>query len=138
MDRPILKIFNFNGSRISSLQRVRAMKAVFEALDSDIISIQEIDIKSSVMVFSNSYHVLVNLENEAQDSIGVVTLVKRTLRIKDFIIGGSGRVDFILEISSIGMYILSLEQTTRSGVRNSFGKHFLITSRYGRIGLNTH
>ena len=90
MDRPILKFFNFNGSRMSSLQRIRSMKAVFEALDSDIISIQEIDIKSSVLVFSNAYHVFVNLDNEAKDAIGIVTLVKRSLKIKDFIIGGSG------------------------------------------------
>ena len=92
MDRPILKFFNFNGSRMSSLQRIRSMKAVFEALDSDIISIQEIDIKSSVLVFSNAYHVFVNLDNEAKDAIGIVTLVKRSLKIKDFIIGGSGRI----------------------------------------------
>ena len=91
MDRPILKFFNFNGSRMSSLQRIRSMKAVFEALDSDIISIQEIDIKNSVLVFSNAYHVLVNLDNEAKDAIGIVTLVKRTFKIKDFIIGGGGR-----------------------------------------------
>ena len=68
------------------------MKAVFEALDSDIISIQEIDIKSSVLVFSNAYHVLVNIDNEAKDAVGIVTLVRRTLQIKDFIIGGSGRI----------------------------------------------
>ena len=54
MDRPILKFFNFNGSRMSSLQRIRSMKAVFEALDSDIISIQEIDIKNSDRPQNNS------------------------------------------------------------------------------------
>ena len=48
MDNSILKIFNFNASRISSLQRVRAIKSVFEAFDEDIISIQEIDIKSFI------------------------------------------------------------------------------------------
>ena len=135
MDRPILKIFNFNGSRISSIQRIRSV-AVFEAYDADIISIQEIDIKSSVLVFSNAYHVLVNIEDEAKDSIGIVTLIKRTLKVKDFLIGGSGRViglhvdeslDSMLEISSIGMYILGLGQIIKPGVRNFFGKHFLIT-----------
>ena len=69
MDNSIIRIFNFNASRISCLQRIRSMKAVFEALDSDIISIQEIDIKSSVLVFSNAYHVLVNIDNEAKDAI---------------------------------------------------------------------
>ena len=48
MDRPTLKIFNFNGSRISGVQRVQYMKAVFEAFDADIISIQEINIKTAV------------------------------------------------------------------------------------------
>ena len=54
------------------------MKAVFEAFDADIISIQEIDIKTAVLAFWNSYHVFVNIENETRDSIGIVTLVKRT------------------------------------------------------------
>ena len=67
------------------------MKAVFEAFDADIISIQEIDIKTAVLVFSNSYHIFVNIENETRDSIGIVTLVKRTFKIKDFVIGGGGR-----------------------------------------------
>lgn len=92
MDNPILKIFNFNASRISSLQRIRSIKSVFEAFDADIISIQEIDIKSAVMIFSQSYHVFVNLENEAKDSIGIVSLVRKTIRVKEFIIGGNGRV----------------------------------------------
>ena len=90
MDNPILKIFNFNASRISSLQRIRSIKSVFEAFDADIISIQEIDIKSAVMIFSQSYHVFVNLENEAKDSIGIVSLVRKTIRVKEFIIGGNG------------------------------------------------
>ena len=88
----ILKIFNFNASRISSLQRVRAIKSVFEAFDADIISIQEIDIKSSVLIFAASYHVFVNLEDEAKDSIGIVTLVRKTIRVKEFNIGANGRV----------------------------------------------
>ena len=92
MDNSILKIFNFNASRISSLQRVRAIKSVFEAFDADIISIQEIDIKSSVIIFAASYHVFVNLENEAKDSIGIVTLVRKTIRVKEFNIGANGRV----------------------------------------------
>ena len=113
MDRPILKIFNFNGSRISSIQRIRSVKAVFEAYDADIISIQEIDIKSSVLVFSNAYHVLVNIEDEAKDSIGIVTLIKRTLKVKDFIIGGSGRV--------IGLHVGNFQHWNvypRSGTNN--------------------
>ena len=78
-----LKIFNFNASRISSLQRIRAIKSIFEAFNADVISIQEIDIKSSVIVFGASYHVFVNLENEAKDSIGIVTLVRKTIRVKE-------------------------------------------------------
>ena len=87
-----LKIFNFNASRISSLQRIRAIKSIFEAFNADVISIQEIDIKSSVIVFGASYHVFVNLENEAKDSIGIVTLVRKTIRVKEINIGGNGRV----------------------------------------------
>ena len=87
-----LKIFNFNASRISSLQRIRAIKSIFEAFNADVISIQEIDIKSSVIVFGASYHVFVNLENEAKDSIGIVTLVRKTIKVKEINIGGNGRV----------------------------------------------
>ena len=87
-----LKIFNFNASRISSLRRIRSVQSIFESFEPDIISIQEIDIKGSVDVFSNKYQVYVNIGDNSSDGIGIVTLVRKKLIVEDFVVGGQGRI----------------------------------------------
>ena len=87
-----LKIFNFNASRISSLRRIRSVQSIFESFEPDIISIQEIDIKGSVDIFSNKYHVFVNIGDNSSDGIGIVTLVRKKFIVEDFVVGGQGRI----------------------------------------------
>ena len=84
------KVFNFNASRITSLRRIRSVQSIFESLDPDLISIQEIDLKGSVSIFSSKYHVFVNIE-DSSNGIGIVTLVKKKFIVDDFVVGGGGR-----------------------------------------------
>ena len=72
--------------------RIRSVQSIFESFDSDIISIQEIDIKGSVSIFSSKYHVFVNIGDNSSDGIGIVTLVKKRYIVDDFVVGGQGRI----------------------------------------------
>mgnify|MGYP001467650847 FL=1 len=87
-----LKVFNFNASRISSLRRMRSVQSIFESFDSDIISIQEIDINGAITIFSSKYHVFVNPGENSSDGIGIVTLVRKRFIVEDFVVGGQGRI----------------------------------------------
>lgn len=87
-----LKVFNFNASRISSLRRMRSVQSIFESFDSDIISIQEIDINGAITIFSSKYHVFVNPGDNSSDGIGIVTLVRKKFIVEDFVVGGQGRI----------------------------------------------
>ncbi len=80
------KVFNFNASRITSMRRIRSVQSIFESLDPDLISIQEIDLKGSVSIFSSKYHVFVNIE-DSSNGIGIVTLVKKKFIVDDFVVG---------------------------------------------------
>lgn len=85
-------LFNFNAYRATSIGRLIELRCVFEEFGPDIISIQEIHIKNSLICFSDQYHVLVNLESSSKDGIGIVTLVKKKVKIKDVIISDNGRI----------------------------------------------
>ena len=87
-----LKVFNFNASRISSLRRMRSVQSIFESFDSDIISIQEIDINGAITIFSSKYHVFVNPGENSSDGISIVTLVRKKFIVEDFVVGGKGRI----------------------------------------------
>ena len=73
------------------MRRIRSVQSIFESFDPDLISIQEIDLKGSVSIFSSKYHVFVNIGENSSDGIGIVTLVKKKFIIEDFVVGGEGR-----------------------------------------------
>ena len=137
-----IKVFNFNASRISSLRRIRSVQAMFEALNPDLISIQEIAIKGSVDIFSSKYHVFVNIGENSSDGIGMVTLVRRHLIVDDFIVGGHGRMIGI-KLGDIQFWNVYLPSgTNHKSVREKFLKETLLDhlslwsgrTRYSIIG----
>ena len=87
-----INIFNFNASRCSSIVKIRKFYDFIEPYDPSLVNIQEINIASALKVFSNKYKVLVNMEQEAKDGIGIATLVKSDIKISDVIIGKNGRI----------------------------------------------
>ena len=65
-------LFNFNAYRATSFDRIKFLRSIFERYDADIVSIQEIHVKNSLIAFRDSYHVLINIEKESRDGIGIV------------------------------------------------------------------
>ena len=57
-----------------------------------ILTIQEINIRSSLKIFSDTFQVIINTEPESRDGIGIVTLIKKGVRILDTIISKNGRI----------------------------------------------
>ena len=87
-----INIFNFNASRCSSIVKIRKFYDFIEPYNPSLVSIQEINIASALKVFSDKYKVIVNMEQEAKDGIGIATLVKSDIKISDVIIGKNGRI----------------------------------------------
>ena len=57
-----------------------------------IVCFQEINVISALEVFSNNFHVIVNLDLNVKDNIGIVTLLAKEFKILDTIIGLNGRI----------------------------------------------
>ena len=91
MDCNNLILFNFNAYRATSVDRLMELRIMFEKFDPDIISIQEIHIRNSLICFSDQYHVIVNIDKSSKDGIGIITLVKKKVILKDVIISDNGR-----------------------------------------------
>ena len=87
-----MNIFNFNASRCKNTVKIQQFYEFFEPYDPTLVSIQEINVASALKVFSDIYQVYVNVEQESVDGIGIVTLVKKDVKISDVIIGKNGRI----------------------------------------------
>ena len=87
-----MNIFNFNASRCRNTVKIQQFYEFFEPYDPTLVSIQEINVVSALKVFSDIYQVYVNVEQESVDGIGIVTLVKKDVKISDVIIGKNGRI----------------------------------------------
>ena len=85
-------LFNFNAYRATSFDRIKFLRSIFERYDADIVSIQEIHVKNSLIAFRDSYHVLINIEKDSRDGIGIVTLIRKNVTLKDVIVSDNGRI----------------------------------------------
>ena len=94
-------VFNFNAYRSSNIMRIQQFYDFFSEYDPSFICIQEINVKSALKVFSDKYQVFINCEEGSQDGIGIVSLVKKGLKISDIIISQNGRI--------IGLKILNIQ-----------------------------
>ena len=69
------------------------------------------------MLFEREYHVLVNIEQNAKDKVGICTLVHKSLKIEDYVIGVNGRI--------IGVKVGSLKFSNlypKSGAQNRMAR----------------
>ena len=92
MDSNNLNILNFNASRTCSLVKINKFLEFLNEYDPIFVCIQEINVVGALKVFSSKFQVLINLEANANDGIGIVTLVKKGFPILDTIIGKNGRI----------------------------------------------
>ena len=77
MELNSLTIMNFNASRTSNLGKIDNFLQFLGPYNPSVVNIQEINVKSALKMFSSHFQVIVNIEIEAKDSIGLVTLIKK-------------------------------------------------------------
>ena len=92
MDITALNYINCNASRNSNLRKIGGFLNFLKEYDPIIVTIQEINIRSSLKIFSDTFQVIINTEPESRDGIGIVTLIKQGVRILDTIISKNGRI----------------------------------------------
>ena len=92
MELNSLTIMNFNASRTSNLGKIDNFLQFLGPYNPSVVNIQEINVKSALKMFSSHFQVIVNIEIEAKDGIGIVTLIKKGIQILDTIIGKNGRI----------------------------------------------
>ena len=90
MDITALNYINFNASRNSNLRKIEGFLNFLKEYDPIIVTIQEIKIRSSLKIFSDTFQVIINIEPESRDGIGIV--IKKGVRILDTIISKNGRI----------------------------------------------
>ena len=87
-----LTIVNFNASRTRNLQKLEFFLQFLKSYNPNIVTIQEINVESALKIFSSNFQIIINIEMEAKDGVGIVTLVKKGITIIDSIIGRNGRI----------------------------------------------
>ena len=87
-----LTVMNFNASRTRNLGKIENFLQFLGNYDPCIVNIQEINVQSALKIFSRKFQVIINIDMEAKDGVGIVTLIKKGVKILDSIIGKSGRI----------------------------------------------
>lgn len=88
-----MKIFNFNAYRISDFNRLCKIFSIIESFQCDIITVQEVNIVTALKLLRDKFHLVVNIEQNTVDNIGIITCVRKTIPYKfDHIIGSNGRI----------------------------------------------
>ena len=87
-----LKILNFNAYRAADEKRVKHFMDLIQIYKPLICTIQEIHIGTASRVFGKEFNVIINIEQTANDHIGVCTLVHKSIKINDYVIGINGRI----------------------------------------------
>ena len=83
---------NLNASCTRNLDKTDNFMRFLGQYDPSIVNIQEINVQSALKIFSRQYQVIINIDMEAKDAVGIVTLIKKGITILDSIIGKGGRI----------------------------------------------
>ena len=88
-----LKVLTANTHRIASKQRVLEFLDLLKDINPTVGYIQEIGINMAVQVLGPHYQIFINADEETMgvDRIGIATIVKKGIPIKDYIMGDEGR-----------------------------------------------
>ena len=85
-------VINLNASRIANVVKLGEINDFISDYKPDVLGIQEVNISAALKVFSGEYQVYCNIESNAKDGVGIVSLVKHGIRVDDIIVGNNGRM----------------------------------------------
>ena len=82
-----------NVHRIKSKEKIVELKSLLQKFNPSVVYIQEIGVMMAMEIFRSNYQVFVNLEEDAMDGdgIGIATIIKEGIDVRDIIIGSEGR-----------------------------------------------
>ena len=80
-------LMNINASRCGNLGKIRDILMFLVEYNPLVVCIQEINLYAAVKIFSGQFRVYCNIENDAKDGVGIVSLVKRNIQVHDVIVG---------------------------------------------------
>ena len=83
---------NINASQISNPSRVKDLLNLILTQNVLFVTIQEINVFSARKVFRNDFQVFVNNDLKRADNIGIVTLVRKDIKVLDQILSVDGRI----------------------------------------------
>ena len=94
MNSEYFNILSLNASRIQSLDRIRALLVYILVWNPKVCFIQEIGISGALQIFSPHFQVYANMESRAlsTDGVGMVTIIRRDIKVLESIIGSEGRI----------------------------------------------
>ena len=120
-----IAVINLNASRFRNRGRIEQIYSFLKEYDPYIVCIQEINVATALQVFDGRFQIFINIEKGSKDGIGIVTLVKLGIQIRDVIIGQNGRIiGLLLDNIQIwnGMYIPNLILHSEKSERYFSGK----------------
>ena len=85
-------MINLNASRICNAEKLKCLSDFIETYSPSIVCIQEVNIRASLREFSRNYQAYVNIEKESKDGVGIVTLIRKGIKVLDVIVGINGRI----------------------------------------------
>ena len=87
-----IAVINLNASRFRNRGRIEQIYSFLKEYDPYIVCIQEINVATALQVLDGRFQIFINIEKGSKDGIGIVTLVKLGIQIRDVIIGQNGRI----------------------------------------------
>ena len=84
-----LIIFFYLSAKIQEEKHNQTSRAEVLQLPS---AIQEIHVQNCLRIFSAKFQVIINLEQDSKDGIGICTLIRKNIKILDFSISQNGRI----------------------------------------------
>ena len=108
-----LRFLNFNAYRCVDIQKMRCFLDTIKSFNASVVTIQEIHVGNALKVFQQDFRVIANLEQHSKDLIGICTLVKKDLKVRDVILGENGRIIGIL-LDSLKVFNVYLKSGTQN------------------------
>ena len=109
-------IININASRIGTENRVLSLLQFLDIYKPHIVCIQEIDVITGTKVFSNNFQVMSNFDHTGNNFIGMLTLIRKGVKVKETLIGLNGR---ILGVKLQGIQVWNVYPPSGTEYRNA-------------------
>ena len=132
-----LRILSLNTRRIERFDKLTNIKNFCELYSPQIICFQEINIVTALKLFSANYQVFVNYSNNGS-FIGIVTVVKKGIKVRDFMLCETGRI-IGLKLSNVQVWnIYAASGSHNKKARETFFRETLPNLMTVWKGLTQH